>query len=137
MNTVFSRNKLLWTAQIFLALFFAGASGAPKLLLPVEQLPMPIALPQGFVWFVGTCEVLGALGLILPGLTRVQPRLTVLAAACLTALTVCACVYQILGGQPMNGVFALVIGAIAASVAYGRTRSPLRSRSTTAAVATA
>ena len=122
MSTLFNRNGLLWTAQIFLAVFFAGASGAPKLLLPAEQIPMPIPLSQGFLWFVGTCEVLGALGLILPGLTRVQPRLTVLAAACLTALTVCACVYQVMGGQPVNGLFALGIGAIAATVAYGRTR---------------
>jgi DoxX-like family len=138
MRNVLSRNGLLWTAQILLALFFAGASGAPKLLLPAEQLPMPLPLPQGFLWFIGTCEVLGALGLILPGLTRVQPRLTIVAAACLTLLTICAAVYQVMGGQPANAIFALVIGAIAATVAYGRAQIPLPTRrpSPTAAVAT-
>ena len=112
----------LWIVQALLALFFAGASGAPKLLLPADQLPMPIALPQAFTWFIGTCEVLGALGLILPGITRVRPGLTVAAASCLALLTVCACVYQVMGGQPANGVFALVIGGLAAGVAYGRAR---------------
>ncbi len=81
---------------------------------------MPIPLAQGFVWFIGTCEVLGGLGLILPALTRVQPRLTVLAALCLTALTVCAATYQLMGGQPANARFALGIGALAALVAYAR-----------------
>ncbi|MBV9894367.1 MAG: DoxX family protein [Chloroflexi bacterium] len=130
MRTVVSRNRLLWTTQILLALFFAGASGAPKLLLPADQLPMPLPLSQGFLWFIGTCEVLGALGLILPGLTRVQPRLTILAAACLTVLTICAAVYQVMGGQPANALFALVIGALAATVAYGRTRIQLPARRT-------
>ena len=130
MRTLVSRNRLLWTTQVLLALFFAGASGAPKLLLPADQLPMPLPLSQGFLWFIGTCEVLGALGLILPGLTRVQPRLTILAAACLTVLTICAAVYQVMGGQPANALFALVIGALAATVAYGRTRIQLPARRT-------
>jgi hypothetical protein len=122
MRNVASANGLLWILQVLLALFFALASGAPKLLLPAEALPMPIPLSQGFLWFIGVCEVLGALGLILPGLTRVQPRLTPLAAACLALLTLCAATYQLMGGQPSNAVFALVIGALAATVAYGRTR---------------
>jgi hypothetical protein len=122
MRNIVSVNALLWTLQVFLALFFGLASGAPKLLLHAEALPMPIPLSQGFVWFIGTCEVLGALGLILPGLTHVQPRLTVAAAVCLLALTLCAATYQVLGGQPANGVFALAIGALAAIVGYGRAR---------------
>jgi uncharacterized membrane protein len=120
MRNVLSSDGLLWILQSLLALFFIAASGAPKLLLPAETLPMPIPLSQGFIWFIGTCEVLGGLGLILPGLTRVQPRLTVLAAICLALLTVCAATYQLLGGQPANAVFALIIGALASVVAYAR-----------------
>jgi hypothetical protein len=122
MRNVFSLNGLLWIAQAFLALFFIGASGAPKLLLPAEALPLPIPLSQQFVWFIGTCEVLGGLGLILPGLTRVQPWLTSLAAACLFVLTLCAATYQLMAGQPANAVFAVVIGLIALGVAYARWR---------------
>jgi uncharacterized membrane protein len=128
MSNVFSRNGLLWIAQVLLGLFFILASGAPKLLLPAESLPMPIPLPQAFLYFVGTCEVLGGLGLILPGLTRVQPRLTVITAYSLALLTVCACVYQFLGSQPVNGLMALGFGAIALTIAVGRTRIPLGSR---------
>lgn len=123
MQKRFSANVLLWTAQGLLALFFAAGSGAPKLLVPPEMLPMPIPLPEPFIKFVGVCEVLGALGLILPGITRIQPRLTVVAAACLTLLTVCAATYQLIGQQPANAIFALVIGVIAASIAYGRRRT--------------
>lgn len=135
MRNVISLNGLLWFGQVLLGLFFIGASGAPKLLLPAEALPMPIPLPQAFLYFVGTCEVLGGLGLILPGLTRIQPRLTVLTASCLAALTVCACVYQLLGNQPINAVMALMFGAVAAGIAYGRYRIPLPSRRIAAASA--
>jgi uncharacterized membrane protein len=128
MRNVLSLNGLLWFGQVLLGLFFILASGAPKLLLPAEALPMPIPLPQAFLYFVGTCEVLGGLGLILPGLTRIQPRLTVLAASCLAALTVCACVYQLLGQQPINALMALLFGAVAVGIAYGRGRVPLPSR---------
>ena len=134
MRNVFTANGLLWILQVFLALFFGLASGAPKLLMSAETLPLPIPLPQAFVWFIGTCEVLGALALLLPGLTRVQPRLTTIAALCLAALTVCAAIYQLLAQQPANAVFALAIGALAAFVAYGRTRlAPLSASALTVA----
>jgi uncharacterized membrane protein len=125
MRRVFSINGLLWLVQGFLAVFFIFASGAPKLVLPAEALPMPIPLSQAFVWFIGACEILGGLGLVLPGLTRIQPRLTPIAAACLVALTLCAATYQLMASQPANAVFALAIGSIAAGVAYGRIRVPL------------
>src|SRR5580765_1521014 len=120
MRLAISASVVLWILQAFLALFFAGASGAPKLLLPTEALPMPIPLPDLFIRFIGTCEVLGALGLILPSVTRVKPMLTPVAALCLTALTICAATYQLLAQQPGNAVFALVMGAICAATAYGR-----------------
>jgi uncharacterized membrane protein len=124
-----SLSRALWILQVLLAVFFALGSGVPKLLIPVDQLPMPIPLPQAFVWFIGTCEVLGALGLLLPGLTHVRPGLTPLAAACLVVLTICAAVYQLLAHQTESAVFALVIGALAACVAYGRWRLvPLRAQ---------
>jgi hypothetical protein len=121
---------LLWTLQVLLALFFALGSGAPKLILPLEALAMPILLPGPFVWFIGACEVLGGLGLILPGLLRIRPGLTPLAAAGLVALTACATVYQLAAGQPESALFAAVIGLLAAFVAYGRWRlAPLRGSS--------
>ena len=113
-------NVALWTLQGFLALFFALGSGAPKLLLPAEALPMPIPLAQEFIWFVGACEVLGALGLVLPGVLRRNREVTFAAAGCLVALTLCATAYQLMGHQPGNAAFALGMGALAGVVAYGR-----------------
>ena len=116
-------NMALWGLQGFLALFFAGASGAPKLFMPIEALPMPILLTQEFVWFIGVCEVLGAIGLLVPRLTR-------LAAACLIALTLCATGAQLMGGHPGNAVFAAGMGVLCGLVAYGRWRgAPRRSYS--------
>ena len=51
-------NRALWIVQGLLALFFALGSGAPKLLLPPETLPMPIPLPYAFILFIGVAEVL-------------------------------------------------------------------------------
>jgi hypothetical protein len=120
-------SALLWGLQGLLALFFALGSGAPKLFLPVEALPMPLPLPELFVRFIGIAEVLGALGLILPGLLHIRPGLTPLAASGLVLVTIGATIYQVAAGQPESAVFAVVVGLLAAFVAYGRWRlAPLR-----------
>jgi DoxX-like family len=127
MRVALNANLALWILQSLLALFFALGSGAPKLLLPVEMLPMPLPLPEWFIRFIGTAEVLGAIGLILPGVVRVRPGLTPLAAACLVLLTICATIYQLLAHQPESAAFAVVMGLLCAVVAYGRARiAPLR-----------
>lgn len=115
-------NVLLWIMQVMLALFFALGSGAPKLLLPVEKLALPLELPQAMVQLIGVAEVLGALGLILPGLLRFRPGLTPLAAAGLVLVTIGVTVYQLAAGQVGSALFALVVGLLAACVAYGRWR---------------
>jgi len=123
-------NAALWIVQGLLGLFFALASGAPKLLLPAEMLPLPIPLPGLFLEFIGVAEVLGGLGLILPGLLRIRPGLTPLAAAGLVLLTIGATVYQLAAGQPESVLFAVVMGLLCAFVAYGRWRlAPHRGRS--------
>ena len=117
MRKLRNSNVQLWIAQVFLALFFGLGSGLPKFILSPEALAanMPIALPQAFVLFIGTCEILGAVGLL-------WRRLTVLAAVCLAALTLCATTYQLLAQQPANAVFALAMGLICSYVALGRRR---------------
>src|SRR5438552_3472848 len=77
----------LWSVQGLLALLF-GFAGVMKLVVPIETLleQMPVPLPGTFVQFIGCCEVLGALGLILPGVLGIRPSLTPLAAAGLTII---------------------------------------------------
>jgi len=77
-------NIVLWIIQALLALLFLFTGGM-KLVLSIEQIqamgsPNQIVLPALLVRFIGLCEVLGALGLILPGLFRIRPGLTPLAA---------------------------------------------------------
>jgi hypothetical protein len=117
-------NRALWTVQILLALFFALASGAPKLLLPPEMFPeMPIPLPRALVLFIGVAEVAGALGLILPVLLKIRPGLTPLAAGGLVLITVGATGYWLLAGDAIgNAAFAFGMALLCAFVAYGRSR---------------
>jgi putative oxidoreductase len=114
-------NRTLWVVQILLALFFGLASSVPKLFLPPEMLPpMPIPIPRALMIFIGLAELAGALGLILPGLTRTRPGLTPLAAAGLTLVCIGGAAYQAASGEIGNAVFAIVLGAICAFVGYGR-----------------
>ncbi|HEX9871242.1 MAG TPA: DoxX family protein, partial [Candidatus Tectomicrobia bacterium] len=67
-------------------------------------------------------EVLGGLGLILPGLLRIRPILTPLAAAGLMLVTIGATVYQLAAGQVGSALFAVVVGLLCTFIAYGRWR---------------
>jgi hypothetical protein len=115
-------NVGLWVLQVFFGLFFILASGAPKFFAPHEVLNMPIALPREFLIVIGTCEVLGGLGLILPGLTRRRRELTSVAAFMLALLTVCATAYQLLAHQPESAAFAVGVGLVCVLIGYARRR---------------
>jgi len=119
-------NTALWIVQVLLALLFLFAGGI-KLVLPVEELmkQMPLPLPGWFVRFTGVIEVLGALGLILPGLLGIRPGLTPLAAAGLVIVMIGATVYTVAAGDIASALLPLVVGILAAFVAYGRWRRPL------------
>jgi len=62
----------LWLVQVLLAVLFVAA-GVFKLMTPIEDMSLPYPLPAVFIRFIGICEVLGALRLVLPGLLRVRP----------------------------------------------------------------
>ncbi len=109
----------LWTMQILLALIFLFAGGM-KLILPIALMTAQLPLPGLFLRFIGVCEVAGALGLILPGLTRIQRRLTPLAACGLVVLMVGAVVLTLASQGGAGAVVPLVVGVLAAAVAYGR-----------------
>ena len=111
----------LWTVQGLLALLFLFAVGM-KLILPLEALTKQMPLPGLFVRFIGVAEVLGAIGLILPGLLRVRPALTPLAAAGLVIIMIGATVLTLVGGDVAPALISLVVGLLSAFVAYGRWR---------------
>ena len=114
-----NRNRALWIVQGVLAALFAFAGGM-KLITPVEVLSVMSPFPGEFIRFIGVCEVLGAIGLILPYALRILPGLTSLAAAGLVVIMVGATVTTLAIGGGVMALPTLVLGLLAALVAYGR-----------------
>jgi hypothetical protein len=118
-DTTMRLNRLLWIVQGLLALVFLFAGGM-KLVLPIEALTAQIALPGSFLRFIGVSEVLGALGLILPGLTRIRLGLTPIAATGLVMVMTGATVLTGLVSGAGQALAPFVVGSLAAFVARGR-----------------
>lgn len=112
-------NRTLWTIQGLLAALFLLA-GTMKLVLPLDQMSGPVALPGPFLRFIGAAEVLGAIGLVLPWLVCIQPMLTPIAAAGLLIVMIGAVVITAIGGSVAGAVLPVVVGAALMVVAYGR-----------------
>jgi len=126
---VTTMNVALWIVQGLLAALFLFAGGA-KLVLPLDQMAGPVALPGWFLRLLGVAEVLGAFGLVLPGLLRIRPGLTPLAAAGLVIIMIGATVVTLVGGMVAVALMDLVVALLAAFVAYGRWRlAPYRDSS--------
>ena len=113
-------NVLLWVIQALLALSFLFA-GVSKFMLPAEQLTQG-GMSLGFIRFIGVCEILGAIGMIVPSLTRIRPGLTPLAAAGLLIIMIGATVVTLRTPQPAAAVIPCLVGLLAAFIAYGRWR---------------
>ncbi len=114
-------NIALWIAQGLLAAIFLFAGGM-KLVMPIEEMTKQIPLPGLFLRFIAVCEVLGAIGLILPWLLRIRPGLTPLAAAGLAVIMIGATATALMTGGIAVALIPLVVGLLAAFVAYGRRR---------------
>jgi hypothetical protein len=118
----------LWIVQGLLALLFLFG-GVAKLIMPIEAMTEQIQLPGPFLRFIGLAETLGGLGLVLPGLLRIRPGLTPLAAAGLVIIMIGATVITLATVGAPQALIPLVVGLFAAFVAYGRWRlAPLGSR---------
>ncbi len=119
-------NVGLWVVQLLLAAAFL-ASGLMKLTQPIEAMAAQMAwvtsVPAALVRFIGAAEVAGALGLILPSLTRIRPRLTVLAALGLVVVMVLASGTHLSRGEGAMVPINLVLAALAAFVAWGRSKA--------------
>ena len=110
----------LWIAQGLLAVVFLFTGGS-KLATPLHVLAEQSHLSGAFMKFIGVCEVLGALGLVLPGVTHIRPRLTPLAAALLVIIMIGATVSTAIL-LPALLPLPVVVLLLTAFVAYGRWR---------------
>jgi uncharacterized membrane protein YphA (DoxX/SURF4 family) len=124
-------NILLWVLQVLLALAFL-AHGWMLLFPPAaiaEQ--MNATMPRWFQLFLGVAEILAAVGLTLPGITRIQPRLISWAAAGIMVVMICATIFHVMRNEISSAVVTAVLLALATFVAYMRWRvAPIAPRRT-------
>jgi hypothetical protein len=115
-------NIVLWFLQVLLALAFF-AHGVMMVVPPAEiAAQLNATLPRWFQLFLGVAEVLAAVGLVLPGLTRIQPWLVSWAAGGIIIVMVSATVYHVARGELSSAVTTLILLVMAAFVAYMRYR---------------
>ena len=121
-SSINKTNVALWVSQGALALLFLFA-GSGKLVMSGEEMTaqMDFGLPIWFLRFIGVCEVAGALGLILPSVSRIRTGLTPLAACGLVVIMAGATTLVAMEGPVSGASFPLFVGIAAAFVAYGRT----------------
>jgi hypothetical protein len=115
-------NILVWILQALLAIAFL-AHGWLLLTPPAaiaEQ--MNATLPRWFQLFLGVAEVLAAVGLTLPAVTRILPSLVVWASAGIMIVMVSATAFHLSRGEISSAATTLVLLVIATFVAYMRYR---------------
>jgi uncharacterized membrane protein YphA (DoxX/SURF4 family) len=124
-------NVALWIVQGLLAVFFLW-HGVLKFLLPD-------GLPDTLTWLydiprlqsigIGILELMAAIGLVLPGVTRIKPRLVPLAAVGLMLTMIGAALFHVTRGEYLQIPVNVVAFVLAGFVAYGRMRlSPIAER---------
>ena len=122
-------NIVVWILQILLAAAFL-AHGLMFLAPPPEiAAQMNATLPRWFQVFLGVAEVLAAVGLTLPGVTRIYPWLVSWAAVGIMIIMVSATILHAVRGEISSAVITFVLLGIATFVAYARrTLVPVRGR---------
>ena len=116
-------NALLWVLQVLLAAVFL-AHGLLLLMPPPDiAAQMLMSLPRSFWLFLGVAELAAAIGLILPGLTRVMPFLVSWAAVGIMVVMVSATGYHLVRGEISSAAVTLVLLIMATYVAYARSRT--------------
>jgi len=113
----------LWFAQLLLAAAFLLVGyihALAPIAVAVARAPWVASLPVALVRFIGIAELAGALGLLLPAATRIQPKLAPLAAAGLATMMVLAIPFHLMRGETNAIVINLVLASLAAFVAWGR-----------------
>jgi uncharacterized membrane protein YphA (DoxX/SURF4 family) len=113
-------NIVLWILQILLGLLFLFA-GVSKFFISADELAknMP-SMSMGFLYFIGVCEALGGIGLIVPWATGILPKLTTIAAVGLVIIMIGATIITAMGPMAVTAVFPAVIGVFCSFIAYRR-----------------
>lgn len=131
-----SLNIALWIAQSLLAIMFL-MPGFMKTTQPISQLgtmmPWVNNAPLALVRFIGIAEILGAVGLLLPSILRINPRLSGFAAIGLGTVMLFATVFHLKQGETNMIGITITILLIATFIAWGRlVKAPIPAKGTTA-----
>ncbi len=111
----------LWIVQVVLSALFLFA-GVVKLRMPAAVLAQLTGVPGSLMHFIAVAEILGALGLVLPGLLRIARRLTPAAAVGLVTIMAGATTMTATHGPLAPALMPLTVGILAGLVAHGRRR---------------
>lgn len=115
----------LWVAQGLLAFMYLWSASLKLGKSPADlagMIPWAAQVPEAFLRTIGAVDLAAGLGILLPALTRIAPRLTVAAALGSTALQVCAMVFHLSRGEAAVLPLNVVLLALSLFVAWGRTR---------------
>jgi hypothetical protein len=115
-------NIVLWIVQVLLALAFAAHGWLFLSPPPAIAVQMNASMPRWFQLFLGVAEVLAAVGLTIPGVTKIMPWLVAWAAGGLMIVMVSATAFHALRGELSSAAITLVLLALATFVAYMRGR---------------
>lgn len=122
-------NIVLWILQVLLALAFAAHGWMFLFPSPEIAALMNQSLPRWFQLFLGVAEILAAIGLTLPGLTRILPAAIVWAAVGIMIVMVSATIWHLVRSEFSSAGITFVLLAMATCVAYMRHRVlPIRAR---------
>jgi hypothetical protein len=123
-------NIVLWVVQVLLAAAFFAHGWLFLAPPPDIAAQMNATLPRWFQLCLGVAEVLAAVGLTLPGLTRILPWLVTWAAVGVMIVTASATVFHLVRSEWSSAVITALLLAMATFVAYSRHRLvPIRARS--------
>jgi putative oxidoreductase len=122
-------NSALWVLQLLMAALFFW-HGQFSVFPPADMVAMINEnIGEGLRVFIGVAEILAAIGLILPGLTRILPWLTALAAAGLMIVMSSASVFHLVRGETASAISAFVIFLLVSVIAYTRWKvAPITAR---------
>lgn len=111
---------VVWTVSVLLAVVFLAAGGMKVLTATADLQQSSGGVPIALMRIAGTAEILGALGLVLPAVTRIAPALTPIAAGGLVVVMVGATITNIVTGAYGAVPMTVVLGLVAAFVAWAR-----------------
>ncbi|MBP2448037.1 DoxX family protein [Rhizobium leguminosarum] len=116
----------LWSAQVLLFIAFT-LFGCMKFFMPVDQLAAmwvwPGDVPAWFLRLMGIIDFAGGVGVLLPALTRIQPRLTVLAALGCVLLQIAAMIFHLSRGEVPALPLNVILLALSAFILWGRSKT--------------